>query len=134
MTSTDVGNIAITGAAGYMYRFQPKICPIGVRGLVKSTTPEVWPSTEAAAEGLRVPAELVEYLWNSGDDTRTAGMGSAPPIKWQPNWAKEKLLRHIDEEIDALLELGKAKNSLIASLFAAAKESSPRSLPFLDCS
>jgi hypothetical protein len=36
------------------------------RSLVASSQPEVWPSNEAAAEALGVPAKFVEYLWNSG--------------------------------------------------------------------
>jgi hypothetical protein len=36
------------------------------RGFVASSNTEVWPSAEAAAEALGVPAKFVEYLWNSG--------------------------------------------------------------------
>ncbi|KAF2448470.1 NAD(P)-binding protein [Karstenula rhodostoma CBS 690.94] len=92
------------------------------RGLVASSTPEVWPSVEAAAEGLSVPVKFVEYLWNSGDEAPSVGKGGAHAIGWQPKWSREKFLRNIDDEIDAVLELGKAKSSLIASLFTAAKE------------
>ncbi len=42
-------------------------------------------------------------------------------LGWEPVWDKERLLTHMDEEIDAVLELGQAKSSLIASLFDAAK-------------
>ncbi|KAJ4346654.1 uncharacterized protein N0V89_010585 [Didymosphaeria variabile] len=107
------------------------------RGLVSSPKPEVWPSAEAAAEALGVPAKFVEYLWNSGcvihspqlsqansirDDAPSTGIGSGPKIGWKPKWDEEKFFRHIDDEVDAVLELGKAKSSLVDSLFAAAKE------------
>lgn len=42
-------------------------------------------------------------------------------IGWEPVWDKERLLTNIDDEIDAVLELGQAKSSLVASLFDAAK-------------
>ena len=42
-------------------------------------------------------------------------------LGWEPVWDKEGLLTNIDDEIDAVLELGQAKSSLIGSLFDAAK-------------
>jgi len=42
-------------------------------------------------------------------------------LGWKPVWNKERLLANIDDEIDAVLELGQAKSSLISSLFEAAK-------------
>lgn len=41
-------------------------------------------------------------------------------IGWKPEWSKERFLENIDGEIDAVLEHGKAKSSLIDSLFRAA--------------
>jgi hypothetical protein len=37
-------------------------------------------------------------------------------LEWKPSWDKERFLRSIDDEVDAVLELGKAKSSLIDSL------------------
>lgn len=42
-------------------------------------------------------------------------------LGWEPVWNKERLLTNIDDEIDAVLELGQAKSSLIGSLFEVAK-------------
>ena len=42
-------------------------------------------------------------------------------IGWKPEWNKERFLRNIDDEIQAVLELGQAKSSLIDSLFEAAR-------------
>ena len=41
-------------------------------------------------------------------------------IGWKPEWNRERFLQNVDDEIEAVLELGKAKSSLIDSLFAAA--------------
>ena len=43
-------------------------------------------------------------------------------IGWNPTWNKDRFLQNIDDEIQAVLELGKAKSSLIDSLFEAARE------------
>lgn len=42
-------------------------------------------------------------------------------IGWQPTWNKDRFLENIDDEIEAVVELGKAKSSLIDSLFIAAR-------------
>lgn len=42
-------------------------------------------------------------------------------IGWKPEWNKERFLQSLDNEIDAVLELGKAKSSLIDSLFEFAR-------------
>ena len=39
---------------------------LNARGLVRDTKTEFWPSDEAAAEALGVPAQFVEPLFNSG--------------------------------------------------------------------
>lgn len=41
-------------------------------------------------------------------------------IGWTPTWNRERFLHNIDDEIDAVVELGKAKSSLMDSLFEAA--------------
>lgn len=41
-------------------------------------------------------------------------------LDWQPAWDYKRFLDNIDDEIEAVLELGKAKSSLIDSLFKAA--------------
>ncbi|KAJ4293395.1 hypothetical protein N0V90_008678 [Kalmusia sp. IMI 367209] len=89
------------------------------RGLVGSPKSEVWPSHEAAADALGVPAMFVDILFNSGDDMASK---SGEKVDWQPKWDKERFLNNLNAEIDAVIELGKAKSSLIDSLFAAAKQ------------
>lgn len=42
-------------------------------------------------------------------------------VGWKPMWDKARFLENIDDEILNVLELGKAKSSLIDSLFLAAK-------------
>ena len=42
-------------------------------------------------------------------------------IGWQPKWDKKRFLTNIDDEIDAVVEEGQAKSSLIDSLFAASR-------------
>ena len=44
---------------------------------------------------------------------------TAGQVGWKPVWDKERFLEGIDGNIDAVIELGKAKSSLIDSLFAA---------------
>ena len=39
---------------------------LNVRGLVTDKEIPIWPSDEAAAESLGVPAQFVQPLWNSG--------------------------------------------------------------------
>jgi hypothetical protein len=41
-------------------------------------------------------------------------------IGWRPMWNKERFLQNIGDEIQAVVELGKAKSSLIDSLFEVA--------------
>ena len=36
------------------------------RGLVTDSKAQIWPSVEAAAEALGVPAQFVPPIWNSG--------------------------------------------------------------------
>lgn len=43
-------------------------------------------------------------------------------IGWKPMWNRDMFLQSIDDEIQNVLDLGKAKSSLIDSLFDAAKE------------
>ncbi|KAF2250147.1 hypothetical protein BU26DRAFT_296445 [Trematosphaeria pertusa] len=42
-------------------------------------------------------------------------------LGWRPVWNTERSLHNIDDEIDAILEEGKAKSSLVGSLFASAR-------------
>ena len=46
---------------------------------------------------------------------------NAHRIGWTPVWNKDRFLQHIDDEIQAVLELDRAKSSLIDSLFEAAR-------------
>jgi hypothetical protein len=43
-------------------------------------------------------------------------------IPWRLAWSKERFFDNTDDEIDAVLELGKAKSGLIDSLFRAAQD------------
>ena len=38
-------------------------------------------------------------------------------IGWKPAWNKERFLQNIDDEVAAVVELRKAKSSLVDSLF-----------------
>ncbi|KAI9656895.1 MAG: hypothetical protein M1821_003534 [Bathelium mastoideum] len=89
------------------------------RGLVKSSETHTWPSDDVAAEALGVPAQFVQPLWNSGENIAVERPYS---IGWKPTWNKDRFLQNIDDEIEAVLELGQAKSSLIDSLFEAAKK------------
>lgn len=40
-------------------------------------------------------------------------------VEWKPSWTKEDFYAHTDDEIDAVLELGQAKSSLIEFLRGA---------------
>lgn len=42
-------------------------------------------------------------------------------LGWKPVWTKEKFFKRIDEEVQAVVELGKARSSLIDSLRQAAR-------------
>ncbi|KAH7072309.1 hypothetical protein BKA63DRAFT_605181 [Paraphoma chrysanthemicola] len=88
------------------------------RGLVTSDETRIWSSAEEAAEPLGVPAAFVQALWNSGENIITH---NEERIGWKPIWTTEKFYARIDDEIDAVVELGKAKSSLIDSLHAAAR-------------
>ncbi|RYC85682.1 hypothetical protein BFJ63_vAg11423 [Fusarium oxysporum f. sp. narcissi] len=86
------------------------------RGLVSSDKPEVYPSDEFAAEAVDVPVEFLSALYKSGGNftaTRPQSIG------WKPEWDKERFLKNVDVEIEDVIELEKAKSSLIDSLFAA---------------
>lgn len=41
-------------------------------------------------------------------------------LGWKPTWDKARFLENIDDEVVSVLELGKAKSSLIDSLHQAA--------------
>ncbi|KAK9779764.1 putative NAD-dependent epimerase/dehydratase domain-containing protein [Seiridium cardinale] len=90
------------------------------RGLVDDSNVATWPNDEVAAESIGVPSQFLAALWKSGGNLSATRPRS---IGWKPQWTKEKFLDHIDEEITDVLDLGKAKSSLIDSLFAAAKNS-----------
>jgi hypothetical protein len=43
-------------------------------------------------------------------------------IGWKPLWNGERFMQSIDEEIQVTLDLGKAKSSLLDSLFGIVKK------------
>ncbi|MCJ1292562.1 hypothetical protein MMC34_004113 [Xylographa carneopallida] len=88
------------------------------RNLVASSETHVWPSDEVAAESLGVPVQFVQTLWNSGENVISE---NTHRLGWRPVWDKDRFLQNIDDEIQAVLDHGKAKSSLIDSLFEAAK-------------
>ncbi|KNB05184.1 hypothetical protein FOXG_07534 [Fusarium oxysporum f. sp. lycopersici 4287] len=100
-----------------MWEFQDHLAAaMKARGLVSSDKPEVYSSDEFAAEAIDVPVEFLSALYKSGGNftaTRPQSIG------WKPEWNKERFLKNVDVEIEDVIELGKAKSSLIDSLFAA---------------
>ncbi|KAF5990295.1 hypothetical protein FBULB1_122 [Fusarium bulbicola] len=100
-----------------MWEFQDHLAAaMKARGLVTSDKPEVYPSDEFAAEAIDVPVEFLSILYKSGGHftaTRPQSIG------WKPKWNKERFLKNVDAEIGGVVELGKAKSSLVDSLFAA---------------
>ena len=45
---------------------------------------------------------------------------NARRIGWRPTWDKDRFFQNINDEIETVVELGKAKSSLIDSLFQSA--------------
>ncbi|KAF4612842.1 hypothetical protein G7Y89_g15531 [Cudoniella acicularis] len=88
------------------------------RNLVVDSKTQIWPSDEAAAKSLGVPVQFVQLLWNSGENIISE---NTRRLGWKPAWSKDRFLQNIDDEIEAVLDLGKAKSSLIDSLFESAK-------------
>ncbi|KAL4778429.1 hypothetical protein BJX76DRAFT_143798 [Aspergillus varians] len=87
------------------------------RGLVTDSEARIYPNNKVASELLGVPEQFVTALWNSGDNI----VAEVPfKIGWKPQWTKERFFDNINDEIDAALELGKAKSTLIDSLWRAA--------------
>ncbi|KAJ5195726.1 hypothetical protein N7449_006205 [Penicillium cf. viridicatum] len=84
------------------------------RDLITDSKTKIYLNDEAAASSLGIPVPFVRPLWNSGDNI----IAEIPHrIGWRPMWNKERFLQNIDDEIQAVVEHGKAKSSLIDSLF-----------------
>ncbi|CAI7655918.1 unnamed protein product [Penicillium glandicola] len=84
------------------------------RDFITDSKTRTYLNDEAAAEYLGIPAPFVRPLWNSGDNI----IAEIPhKIGWRPMWNKERFMQNIDDEIQAVVEHGKAKSSLIDSLF-----------------
>ncbi|KAI9832678.1 MAG: hypothetical protein M1819_004263 [Sarea resinae] len=115
------------------------------RGLVTDPTPQLWPSDEFAAESLGIPLQFVQLMWNSGYvlpppplrierlvpsskahltkySSDTIVSENPYRLGWKPAWSKDRFLQNVDDEIEAVLQLGKAKSSLVDSLFDVATE------------
>ncbi|PMD21477.1 NAD(P)-binding protein [Hyaloscypha hepaticicola] len=88
------------------------------RGLVASSETQVWTSNKAAAEATGVPEIFVEIFFNSSANII---VDNAFKLGWKPTWDKARFFENIDDEVVSVLELGKARSSLIDSLFLAAK-------------
>ncbi|MCJ1432429.1 hypothetical protein MMC27_001785 [Xylographa pallens] len=117
-----------SGAEGYYFALAHDIfwwetldrlaVALKARKLVADSKTQIWPNDEAAAESLGVPVQFVQVLWNSGENIISE---NTPRLGWRPVWDKDRFLQNIDDEIQAVLDLGKAKSSLMDSLFEAAK-------------
>ncbi|RDW65612.1 hypothetical protein BP5796_10304 [Coleophoma crateriformis] len=83
------------------------------RGLVTESKAQIWPNVETAAESLGIPVPYVQILWNSEANLVTE---NTYKLGWKPQWNTERFLQHLDDEIEAVQELGTAKSSLVASL------------------
>ncbi|KAJ5686910.1 hypothetical protein N7536_009529 [Penicillium majusculum] len=84
------------------------------RDLITDSKTKIYLNDEAAASSLGIPVPFVRPLWNSGDNI----IAEIPHrIGWRPMWNKERFLQNLDDEIQAVVEHGKAKSSLIDSLF-----------------
>ncbi|KAJ5167023.1 uncharacterized protein N7482_005804 [Penicillium canariense] len=87
------------------------------RGLISDSKTHNYSDPEAAAESLGVPAPFVQMLWDSGPDI----IAELPhSIGWKPEWNKERFLQDVDDEVQAVVDLGKAKSSLVDSLLKSA--------------
>ncbi|MCJ1457103.1 hypothetical protein MMC28_007469 [Mycoblastus sanguinarius] len=91
---------------------------LNARGLVTDSKTQLWPSDEAAAEAFGVPVQFVKPIWNSGENIVSE---KAHSLGWKPVWNKDRFLQNIDDEIQDVVELGKAKSSLMDSLSKFAK-------------
>ncbi|KAF4964988.1 hypothetical protein FSARC_7166 [Fusarium sarcochroum] len=91
------------------------------RGLATDERPEVFPSDDFAADAIGVPVQFLGPLWKNGGSVTATRPQS---IGWKPEWDNAQFLDHVDHQINDVLELGKAKSSLIDSLFAAVGEMS----------
>ncbi|OAL07070.1 NAD(P)-binding protein [Phaeosphaeriaceae sp. SRC1lsM3a] len=87
------------------------------RHLVTDTETGTWATGEDAAEALGVPRMFVQVLWNSGSNMVAHNEAR---LGWKPQWLQDDFYAHLDEEILSVVDLGKAKSSLIESLRQAA--------------
>ncbi|KAF4987458.1 hypothetical protein FGRMN_10361 [Fusarium graminum] len=124
-----VGNEIPSGEEGYYFAVAHDInawefldrlaAALKSRGLVADEKPDFFPSDEFAAEAVGVPVKFLGALWKSGGKFTA----SRPQrIGWKPEWDSAKFLDRVDDQVQDVLELGKAKSSLIDSLFIAAGE------------
>ncbi|KAH7385157.1 hypothetical protein DE146DRAFT_759424 [Phaeosphaeria sp. MPI-PUGE-AT-0046c] len=88
------------------------------RELVADEETGTWTNSEDAAEALGVPGMFVQVLWNSGSNMVAHNEAR---LGWKPRWSEEDFYAHIDDEIQSVVQLGKAKSSLIDSLRQAAR-------------
>ncbi|KAH8659991.1 hypothetical protein BX600DRAFT_467051 [Xylariales sp. PMI_506] len=89
------------------------------RGMASTSEVQTWASDEAAAKSLGVPTEYVRVLW---DHSTNIIPKNREKLGWVPAWDKERFLKNLDEEIDAVVELGSAKSSLVAALHASVQK------------
>ncbi|KAK9358198.1 hypothetical protein V1504DRAFT_487750 [Lipomyces starkeyi] len=78
---------------------------LNARSPVTDSKTQIWPSDEAAAESLGVPVQFVQPLWNSGENIVSE---NTHRLGWKPVWNQDRFFQNIDDEIQAVLELGKA--------------------------
>ncbi|KAH8691553.1 hypothetical protein BGW36DRAFT_305676 [Talaromyces proteolyticus] len=86
------------------------------RGVTTNSEARTYSDEQAAATSLGVPVQFVQMLWDAG-----ANIVAEIPrsIGWKPAWDKARFLQHIGDEVQAVVDLGKPKSSLVDSLLAA---------------
>ncbi|CAG9982851.1 unnamed protein product [Clonostachys byssicola] len=83
------------------------------RNLVKDSELREWPSYDAAAEGLSLPAEVIPRLYVA--DNEVIGENKSL-IGWEPEWDEHRFLTQMDDEIKNFLDLGIEKVGLLAAV------------------
>ncbi|KAF2652652.1 NAD(P)-binding protein [Lophiostoma macrostomum CBS 122681] len=87
------------------------------RGLVADSEVETWPSDEAAAQALHFPAQFIRAMGTASGGLEPV---NAYRLGWQPKWDEQMFLDHADDEVQALLDLGKVRTSLFDKIMTSA--------------
>ncbi|KAF2664223.1 NAD(P)-binding protein [Microthyrium microscopicum] len=76
------------------------------RGLVEEPKTPFWPSDEVAADYLGFPRMFLRAMGTTSGQLVPV---NAYRLGWQPKWDKERFLKNIDDEVQAVLDLDKTK-------------------------